>query len=195
MRTRTIPTFALVATLMALTTACGPDDTKSDDTNASAPTTSSTTKTDPSQPGSPQTTKPSSNGHDYVCSRLTADEVSAALGKPFQSIAPDRSKKLLPGMQTCNYAFLNDKTIWIGIDYTDSRFNTYQKNAAKTDVYRPLSEAGENVITGHGANGDDYHLLDGDHTISVYDVGTVNRGGISKNSFNKLLRTLRGQIN
>lgn len=181
MRSRIVQATVLVTTLAALTVACGPDDTKSKGTSTSAPTAASTAadgKTDSQQASPktnvPQTSKPETvtpsekNGteyggydtegdvdtsdYNYVCSRLTGNDVSTALGTKFKAFPETEEMHLPKGMAHCTYRISD--TVWFTIDYlgNDGWSNHKRQADSKVNGYRNGTD-GSIVVNGQLGNG------------------------------------------
>ena len=208
----------IVASFIAVLslTACGPtDDSSADAKSTEKPTIGTST----SQPASPKTNAPKTDGptgastptekngseyggydteggvdtsdYNYVCSRLTATEASSALGKQFRSVPESAEMPMPKGMAHCTY-LISDQ-VKFTIDYLgDAGWANHKRLADNNESgYRNQSDGS---IFIEGPLGTGYVMRDSNNMmLVVQEIGVSKLVGLSK--FRAFAQTLPGQIN
>lgn len=204
MRSRIGPAAVLVATLLALsTTACGPDNADTD-TKSKSPASPTASE---AQPTNPKTTAPgrgdATNGFDtegdvdnsdfnYVCSRITASEVSAALGQKFKAIPESKDMNLPEGMAHCTYKHEADASKWFTIDYLgDAGWSNHQGYADRGES--GYSHQPDGSIIARGPLGTAYVMQTANRmmmNVTEFGVGKL----VGDGKFDKFRKGLPAQI-
>lgn len=185
-----VPSAVAVAAALVLATGCGPEDATSDDTSRTSPATVSS-------PGSSQEATPEVDGtpvdnraYDYVCSRLTASEVSASLGEQFTATPESVEMSLPEDMAHCTYRV--SQNTWFTVDYL---------SVEKWDVHEGLADRNESgyshqpdgSIVVKGPMGSAYIMRDDNGMmLNVAEFGVV--GVVGEAKFDAFRKTLPDQI-